>query len=54
MSSRKDSLCKRCTVLLREDVYERLSSKGRFHESFSDLVARLLNELDEIRGMNIQ
>lgn len=54
MGNRKDSLSKRCTVLLREDVYERLSSKGRFHESFSDLVARLLNELDEIGGKNIQ
>ena len=54
MSIRKDSPCKRCTVLLREDVYERLSSKGQFHESFSDLVARLLDELDEIRGKSIQ
>lgn len=54
MGNRKYSLCKRCTVLLSEDVYERLSSRGRFHESFSDLVTRLLNELDEIRGKSIQ
>jgi predicted CopG family antitoxin len=54
MGTRKESLCKRCTVLLREDVYEHLSRMGQFHESFSDLVARLLDELDEIRGKSIQ
>lgn len=41
-------------MLLREDVCERLSPKGRFHESFSDLVARLLNELDGIGEKSIQ
>jgi predicted CopG family antitoxin len=38
---------KRCTVALREDVYSRLRDKGRFGESFSELVARLLNNLEE-------
>jgi predicted CopG family antitoxin len=35
---------KRCTVLLKEDVYKELRNKGRFGESFSDVVARLLAE----------
>ena len=38
---------KRITVGLREDVYARLRDKGRFGESFSELVARLLNDLEE-------
>jgi predicted CopG family antitoxin len=47
MSDRSCSLHKRCTVLIREDVYERLRTKGRFGESFSRLIGRLLDELDE-------
>jgi predicted CopG family antitoxin len=39
---------KRCTVLLREGVYRRLRTKGQFGESFSDLVARLLDELEQV------
>jgi predicted CopG family antitoxin len=38
---------RRITVGLREDVYVRLKDKGRFGESFSELVARLLNDLKE-------
>jgi predicted CopG family antitoxin len=38
---------RRITVGLREDVYTRLKDKGRFGESFSGLVARLLNDLEE-------
>jgi len=38
---------RRITVGLREDVYARLRDKGRFGESFSELVARLLNDSEE-------
>jgi predicted CopG family antitoxin len=38
---------RRITVGLREDVYVRLKDKGRFGESFSELVGRLLNDLEE-------
>jgi predicted CopG family antitoxin len=41
---------KRCTILLRVDVYQQLSQEGRFKESFSDLISRLLSELDLKRG----
>jgi predicted CopG family antitoxin len=38
---------RRITVGLREEVYSRLRDKGKFGESFSELVARLLNDLEE-------
>lgn len=44
------SSCKRCTLLVKQDVYQRLRTKGRFGESFSDLIARIL---DELEGGNI-
>ena len=51
MSNTNCSPNKRCTVLLRDGVYKRLKTKGQFGESFSDLVARLLDELEqESRG----
>jgi predicted CopG family antitoxin len=40
-------MSKRISVGLRDDVYSRLRNKGRFGESFSELVARLLNDLEE-------
>jgi predicted CopG family antitoxin len=39
---------KRITVGLREDVYTRLKEEGRFGESFSDLVSRLLGRLKKL------
>lgn len=41
---------KRVNVGLREDVYVRLRDKGRFGESFSDLISRILNMLEKIKG----
>jgi hypothetical protein len=38
---------KRINVGLRNDVYNRLRNKGKFGESFSELVARVLDDLDE-------
>ena len=40
---------RRCTVLLREEVYQRLRKKGLFGESFSDLINRLITETDKIK-----
>jgi predicted CopG family antitoxin len=40
---------KKCTVLLKEKVYAQLKRRGRFGETFSDVVARLLNESEEIK-----
>ena len=47
MSIQYSSNKRRCTVLLREDVYQRLRKKGLFGESFSDLINRLLTETDK-------
>lgn len=41
---------KRITVGLREDVYTRLKEEGRFGESFSDLVNRLLGRLKKLEN----
>jgi predicted CopG family antitoxin len=46
MSNIDCSSYKRCTLLVKEDVYRRLKAKGRFGESFSTLIDRLLDELD--------
>ena len=37
---------KRVTVGLRHDVYAKLKDRGRFGESFSDLVSRLIDEVE--------
>ena len=34
------------TVLLTKEVYQRLRKKGKFGETFSDIVERLLNQID--------
>jgi predicted CopG family antitoxin len=39
---------KRVTVGLRQDVYTRLRNKGKFGETFSDLVSRLIDEIDTV------
>ena len=33
---------KRCNILLKEDIYKRLKTKGKFGESFSQLMGSLL------------
>jgi predicted CopG family antitoxin len=43
----KYNMHKRINVGLRNDVYKRLQNRGRFGESFSELVARVLDDLDE-------
>ena len=34
------------TVLLTKEVYHRLREKGKFGETFSDIVERLLNQIE--------
>ena len=38
------------TVLLTKDVYLRLREKGKFGETFSDIVKRLLNQIDYLES----
>ena len=40
---------KRRTVTLNDEVYSRLSKEGEFNESFSQLVSRILDELQKRR-----
>ena len=40
---------KRRTVTLKDEVYTRLSKEGEFNESFSQLISRILNELQKRR-----
>ena len=42
-------LNKRRTITLKDEVYSRLTEEGRFNESFSELVTRILNELEKVR-----
>jgi predicted CopG family antitoxin len=37
---------KRINVGLRQEIYDKLRTKGRFGESFSALISRLLDEVD--------
>src|SRR5919197_4697202 len=46
------NMSKRNTVGLRQEVYSRLKNKGRFGESFSELISRLLDESEEIPNLN--
>lgn len=34
-------------VALRQEIYDKLRNKGKFGESFSELISRLLDELDD-------
>jgi hypothetical protein len=49
-SKKRTEACGRRLVSLREDVFVRLSDYGRFGESVSDLVCRLLDEREESAG----
>jgi predicted CopG family antitoxin len=42
---------KRCTISVDREVYLRLKEEGRFGESFSELVRRLLDLLKEKKDM---
>lgn len=50
LSSHSQSVSKRTTVSLEIQVYQRLRSRGQFGESFSELVKRVLDELDKVNG----
>ena len=46
MSNIKYYSYEKSTILLTKDVYQRLREKGKFGETFSDIVERLLNQID--------
>lgn len=41
---------KRTTISLDADIYHRLKSKGKFGETFSEVIGRILDRLDVING----
>jgi predicted CopG family antitoxin len=43
-------MTKRTTVSLDARVYQRLKSRGEFGETFSEVVRRILDQLDAING----
>ena len=55
MNTLNKSLNKRRTITLKGTVYSRLSEEGKFNETFSELVTRILNELQKGENhMNIR
>ena len=52
MSNIKYYSYEKSTVLLTKDVYQRLREKGKFGETFSDIVKRLLNQVDYLEDKN--
>jgi hypothetical protein len=50
----KTGFQKRTTLSVDEQVYQQLCKRGRFGESFSQLLERLLNELDDLNKGVIQ
>jgi len=44
----------RHTVSLNGPSYSKMRSKGRFGESFSELVLRLLDEIDKIKSEEVR
>ena len=40
------------TVLLTKEVYQRLREKGKFGETFSDIVERILNQIEYFENKN--
>ena len=52
MNDKKYYLYEKSTVLLTKEVYQRLREKGKFGETFSDIVERLLNQIDYFENKN--
>jgi predicted CopG family antitoxin len=52
MSNIKYYSYEKSTVLLTKEVYQRLREKGKFGETFSDIVERLLNQIDYFENKN--
>jgi predicted CopG family antitoxin len=46
MNNTKYYSYEKSTVLLTKNVYQRLREKGKFGETFSDIVERLLNQIE--------
>ena len=45
---------KRYPISVRAKVYTRIKEIGRFGESFSDVIERILNSVPEIKGQKNQ
>ncbi len=41
-------MCKRTNICLNHEIYLKLKDRGKFGESFSELVSRLLEQLERI------
>ena len=52
MNSIKYYSYEKSTVLLTKEVYQRLREKGKFGETFSNIVERLLNQNDSFENIN--
>jgi hypothetical protein len=50
LNSRTQSVSKRTTVSLDMQIYQRLRSRGHFGESFSDVLTRVLDQLENTDG----
>jgi len=46
LSKHNRAITKKITVSLEAQAYERLAKRGHYGETFSQIVARLLNELE--------
>jgi predicted CopG family antitoxin len=44
------SMSQRNTITIRNNVYTRLRSRGKFGESFSSLIDRILDEVEGGKG----
>jgi hypothetical protein len=47
-STKKRPGYKRRTLSVNDDVYSRLKQKGRFGESFGQLISRILDQIDSV------
>ena len=50
MSNTKYYRYEKHTILLTKDVYQRLKARGEFGETYSKIVKRLLDRVDELES----
>lgn len=52
MSNNHTANLKRTTISVDANVYQRLKSQGQFGESFSEVISRILEEIDTKRNVS--
>jgi Putative antitoxin len=52
MNNNHQACLKRTTISVDAKVYQRLKSQGQFGESFSELISRILEEINNKRNMD--